>query len=286
MKRPALPASALTALLALLLLQAAPAPAQDGPPPVEGDRRLPRLRPAANPGAVIAAEIAFARAAQEQGQWTAFDATADAAAEMFVPQRTPAKAWLKDRANPPQAVRWQPHAVFASCDGSYAVTRGAWQRSGGTGWFSTVWHRQDRGKERGGYKWLLDQGGDLAAPLAEPEFVDGRVADCPPRPARRPEGDAGATAASPRPRKDGAAPRLPLAGPLPPAEAAAGAEIAEGRSDDGTLAWRTVVAPGGRRDWRVWLWKDGAMAEVIRLSDPETAPPPALAPAAGATPHG
>ena len=39
----------------------------------QGERpRYRGLRPTANPSAVVAAELAFARAAQEKGQWTAF----------------------------------------------------------------------------------------------------------------------------------------------------------------------------------------------------------------------
>ena len=41
---------------------------------VSGDARRYNLRPTANPSAVVAAELAFARAAQEKGQWTAFRA--------------------------------------------------------------------------------------------------------------------------------------------------------------------------------------------------------------------
>ena len=40
----------------------------------------------ANPSAVISAEIAFNRLAQEKGQWTSFRQTAANDAVMFVPQ--------------------------------------------------------------------------------------------------------------------------------------------------------------------------------------------------------
>ncbi len=77
--------------------------------------RLPRygmaLQPVANPGDVIAAESAFARLALEKGQWAAFRATAAAGAEMFVPQRVKAADWLKGRAEPAVAVKWQPNSV-------------------------------------------------------------------------------------------------------------------------------------------------------------------------------
>ena len=92
---------------------------------------------AANPGAVIAAELAFAKLAQVKGQWTAFRSTATKDAVMFVPQMVYAQAFLKDKADPASAVKWQPHQVWSSCDGTLAVTRGGWQRAdGSTGYFT------------------------------------------------------------------------------------------------------------------------------------------------------
>src|SRR5690606_29429218 len=102
------------------------------------DERIRR----ADPGKVVAAEIAFARTAQEKGQWTAFAEFAADDAVMFVPAPVKAKDWLKGQRDPAEAVRWQPHQVWSSCDGTLAVTRGAWQRAdGSTGYFTTVWQR-------------------------------------------------------------------------------------------------------------------------------------------------
>src|SRR3546814_9974454 len=91
---------------------------------------------AANPSAFIAAELAFARLAQDKGQWTAFRETAAADAVMFMPQRVLARDWLKGRADPAQAVTWQPHAVTISCDGNAGATTGAWQRGPAFGYFT------------------------------------------------------------------------------------------------------------------------------------------------------
>lgn len=129
----------------------------------------------ANPGKVVATELAFARAAQEDGQWTAFAEYAADDAVMFVPEAVNAQDWLKGRDNPSQAVEWQPHEVWSSCDGSLAVTKGAWQRPDGTfGYFTTIWERQQDGT----YRWVLDQGDALGLPLEEPDFVQTTVADC------------------------------------------------------------------------------------------------------------
>jgi len=229
------------------------------------------ITPAGNPSALIAAEVAFARLARERGQWPAFAATAAEAAEMFAPQRVLAKLWLKGRANPAQPLQWQPHAAWISCDGSAGATFGAYQGStgeggSGQGWFSNLWQRQ----KKGGYKWLLDQGGDLAAPLAAPEFLAGKVANCRACPQRDPAADEESEARPPRDalkRRDAIPLQRPLAGPIPALAAAAGSDSKDGQSDDGTLAWRSTVMPGGTREWTVWLWQDGKMTEVLHRTE-------------------
>ncbi len=251
------------ALFLLLLAAAVPAAAQ---------REGPRLRPTANPSALIAAELAFARLAQDKGQWTAYAETAAADAEM-VPaqslsgQRVLAQAFLKNRANPPVARKWQVHAVFASCDGSYAITRGAWQigdaaSAQGSGWFSNVWQRQ----AKGGYRWVLAQDSAMMAAEAAPDFITGTVADCRtrPEPSDVSAEDDEARPVVARPKKGAPVPQMPLAGSLPPFAAPLGADSRDARSNDGTLAWRTTVMADGARDYTVWIWKDGAMLEVIR----------------------
>jgi hypothetical protein len=205
-----------------------------------GDRERDFRR--ADTAAVVAAELAFARAAQEKGQWTAFADYATKDAIMFVPQAVNAQDWLKGRDNPPQAVRWQPHQVWSSCDGSLAVTKGAWQRpDGSVGYFTTVWARQQKKKD--GYRWLLDQGDTLAEPLAAPEMIEGKVADCP---RSRPDGSFDAELA--------AWEREAVAG---------GAVAGSGMSADQTLAYRFSVASSGAREITVFLAKDGQMQEVL-----------------------
>lgn len=223
--RPALVA----ALVALAALGAVSAQGQGSRR--ERDREYRR----ADPAAVIAAELAFARAAQDKGQWTAFAEYAAKDAVMFVPETVDARDWLKDRANPPQSVRWQPHQVWSSCDGTLAVTKGAWQRpDGSVGYFTTVWQRQGkRGKTE--YRWVMDQGDTLAEPLQAPEMIEAKVAGC-----RFP---------TPRP-----APGIPIVGP--------DQQFSGGQSDDGTLQWHVINGPGAREvhaiywdgsDWQVAL---------------------------------
>lgn len=240
---------------AAIVLAAAPADA----------RRPPAIRPMANPGGVIAAELAFARLAQDKGQWTAFRETAAKDAEMFVPQRVAAQGWLAKQANPVAAVTWQAQAVWSSCDGSYAVTRGAWQRPQSTGYFTTVWRRDRKGR----LNWVLDQGDALAAPLPEADFVEGKVADCPARGSRGaglagpPGGMPGAGAVEPVRDKVTGNRIVPLPAPLPDTQVPTGADSKDGRSDDGTLGWRSTVMPDMARRFTVWMWKDEAWLQVI-----------------------
>ena len=166
------------------------------------------MKPIAQPGQVVAAEIAFAQLAREKGQWTAFREYAAEDAIMFVPQVVNAQQWLKGRVDPAQSVRWQPHEIWSSCDGSLSVSYGALQRpDGSTGWFNTVWVRQDDGS----YRWVMDQGGESAEPVPAPDIIATHVASC-----------------------DGAKPRATQ----PPARPGA----PYGISRDGTLRWDVLVA--------------------------------------------
>jgi len=187
----------------------------------------------ANPGAVIAAEMGFARAAQEQGQWTAFARAAAPGAQMFVPQRADAAQWLKGRANPPVAVRWQPHAVWSSCDGGHAVTHGDWERPGSTGSYTTVWQRQADGQ----YKWLLDMSLATENAYNASDMVSALVADCSKADVENPISDT-----------------------------PAGSGMLTGRSADGSLVWQTLEQGDGRREIAVFMRREGRMKEVLRDS--------------------
>jgi hypothetical protein len=220
---------ALTATI-VLALSATVAPGRD----------RDRLRHSANPGAVVAAELGFASLAQEKGQWTAFRETATRDAVMFVPEPVNAESFLKGKANPPVAVRWQPHQVWSSCDGSLAVTYGAWQRPTGVGYFTTVWQRQKDGE----YKWVMDQGDDLAEPLIAPEMISASVADC---------GSKQAIAAAPMTSLG-----VPARG--------------SGVSRDFSLAYDWQVAQDLSRRFTVSMIKDGKMVTVLDLKVAAPAP--------------
>jgi hypothetical protein len=193
------------------------------------------LRPTANPSAVIAAEMAFARAAQEKGQWTAFRQYATRDAVMFVPGPVGAQDWLRRQTDPAEAVRWQPYQVWSSCDGSFVVsTGGATYPGGEQSNFMTVWQKQNDGK----YLWVLDQ----SLPHAERPFaadtIGAEVADCP---ASRPGG------------------RL---------DARRGENWRSGASDDRTLEWATQLAADCSRLVTVRIAQDGQQTEVLRVAAP------------------
>ena len=208
----------------------------------------PRLRPVANPGAVIARELAFAQAAQEKGQWAAFAEFAAPDAVLFDPHMVLAQGWLKGRTNPPRSIRWQPVAVWSSCDGSLAVSHGAWEGGGPGanehGWFTTIWQRQPDGT----YRWVLDHGDTLAEPLAIPDMVPGRVADCPAAPAGEKAANPNET---PRPNRKPQRPSAPF-DPL----------ARKGASRDGTLDWAVTITPTGTRHLVISWIEDGRRQTV------------------------
>lgn len=195
----------------------------------------PPLRFSPNPSAIVAAEMAFNRLAQEKGQWTAFRATAARDALMFVPDAVPAQTWLKGRKDPPASVKWQPHRVYMSCDGSTGVSTGAWQRpDGSNGYFTTIWQRQEKGE----WKWVLDHGDTLKTTREAPDMIVGRVAHCP---------------------------------KAAPASAAAVAPIpGTGQSPDGSLRWSWTVAADKSRRLIVVL-RQGDKEETV-LTDEVGAP--------------
>lgn len=233
--RPAL----LSSLAAALLISACAAPPPEPPPPpptptasatASGSARV-TPRPYANPSALIAAEIAFARMAKEKGQWTAFRETVAPNAMMFVPLRVNAADWLKDRADPPKAVTWQAHRVWMSCDGSAGATHGAWQGPDGSmGYFTTVWLRQPDGK----YKWVLDHGVPSNNPPVPGDMIDARVASC--------EGKASA----------------PISAP------AIGEDKRAGLARDQSMQWVSTVHGDQSRTIEIRLWNGTGFETVHR----------------------
>ncbi len=214
----------------------------------------PRMRAvsqSANPSGVIAAEIALNRLAQEKGQWTAYRDTAAREAMLFGPQPVLAQTWLKGRADPAAAAKWQPHKVFMSCDGKTGVTTGAIQQADGSvGYFTTAWQWLDKGPippsappgymGNGEWRWLVNHTDRLITPREAPEFIETKVASC--------KGQPGA----------------PLAAPP------AGARMKMNLSRDQSLNFTWVVQPDGSRTVTARLW-NGTSFDTV-LTDSVAAP--------------
>ena len=196
-------------------------------------------KPVANPSDIVRAELAFSRLAREKGQWTAFRETAAPDALMFTPELLSAQVWLRNKADPAQATDWQAHKIFMSCDGSMGVATGAWQGSGGTtGYFTTIWAKQDAQNRRQlgktvEWKWIFDHGVPLDQPLPEPDFVTTRVAKC-------------------------------SSGTLPAAAAAPGGEKNKsGYSADGTMFWSAESSTDQSRSLLVRMWNGTEWEDIV-----------------------
>jgi hypothetical protein len=194
------------------------------------------LLAAQDPETAVDAERAFNRAAQTQGQWTAFRQFMTDDALVFTPAPTRAKEALPEK-DPPIAVQWWPAESYVSCDGTMAVNTGPWVRPRATGYFTTVWVRQADGH----FKWSYDGGDALTAPRPMPEKPKVRRASCTPA---------------------GPADISWLTTP--------GSASGSGQSPDGTLTYFWSVSPDGARAFRAYLW-DGKT--FVRVVDDEIAAP-------------
>ena len=155
------------------------------------DRALATAPGEAQPGKIVARELEFARAAKDNGQWTAFREFAAPGAKLHGPDGlVDAESWLRGRKNPKVAVKWSPRNIWMSCDATVAVSHGRHLNADGkVGSFVTVWQRQsDRT-----YLWTYAIAAlDDPQPVPDPEepldenaivvtaidSIEGKVADC------------------------------------------------------------------------------------------------------------
>ena len=128
----------------------------------------------AQPTKVVAREIEFARAAREEGQWTAFSKFAAPGAVLHGRDGTiVAGPWLAQQSDPQEAVQWEPRTIWMSCDGKLAVSQGRFtDPSGLVGNFHTVWQQQPDRE----YLWVYDGGApDNPQPPPRKTFDDGDI---------------------------------------------------------------------------------------------------------------
>ena len=208
-----------------------------------------------DPGRVAAADIAFAKMAREEGQWTAFVEYA-APGAVIHGRNGPilAQPWLAQLTDPEVAVSWTPNRVWSSCDGTLAVTFGRFQEpTGEVGSYVSVWELQSDNS----YKYTYDMGAlDDPQPARQPgedipegaivvpgmASIQGRIADCPA------EGESV---------------------PLPPQRISdSGAASDTVRSEDGTLEWTWTHGEDGERRFAAHWLRDGAWSEAVELVVP------------------
>ncbi|RPF71632.1 hypothetical protein [Aurantiacibacter spongiae] len=245
----------LASCMATLALASGCAQQRGGEPRVplsEWARDLPAV---GDPGKVAATDIAFAKSAREDGQWTAFRRyAADDAKRIEDGHIVAAQEWLSGRSDPPQAITWTPSEVWSSCDGTLAVSFGRWQQpSGLVGDYATVWRLQ---RDRT-YRWIFDTGTPddpqppPRAPQEEPDedaiivpglaAIEGRVADCP--------GD-GETFAP------------------PVAAVPAGVAVDTASAADNSLRYRLEHAPDGSHRVVVTWRREGAWQDALSFAVP------------------
>lgn len=198
------------------------------------------LRPVADPSAVIAKELEFARAAREDGQWTAFrEYAADDAVILGRNGFLPAEAWLRQQVDPAEPVTWSPFEVWSSCDGTLAFTRGGFAYPGGeVGTFVTVWERDDNRDE---YEWVFDFGVEADDAPKPPEMIAAHVADC----------------STPTP--------VVMSGAQDPVERR------KGQSRDGTLYWQADYHADGTRRAGVHVWQGEGFEWLFEIEAPASA---------------
>lgn len=227
-------------IIALALLVTLTACAGSGGPPKPTkrqaamiDRVLSTAPGAAQPSTVVAAELAFSRAAKERGQWTAFRLFAAPGALLHGKDGPFAiEPWLATQTDPPEAVQWAPRSVAMSCNGAVAVSQGRYRDpQGKVGNFVTVWERQPDGD----YRYIFDAGGD-------------DVPQPPPRVRIEEEGSIVVTAIDAVQGMVASCPRGGAPVPPPPAIPMGEDGKADARlSKDGTLRWRWEHRADGTR---------------------------------------
>ncbi len=185
----------------------------------------------ANPGAIVAAELAFARSLrQEEFRKTLKDHAAPNAV-LFATDRIDANDYAGGDAATVLAAERTPHAVWVSCNGAQAIVHGAWHLAEASGAYVTIWERQ----EKGGYKWILSRQASLSTMPPAPEMLPARVAKCSQKPGPR----AGERSAD----SGGAAHR---------------------RGNGEGLRWRWEDTPGGNAIFAAEMWNGDAYEPILK----------------------
>lgn len=160
-------------VLGAVVLAGCAAPRQ-GPPLRAIERALSGAPGEAQPSTIVATELAYARAAKEDGQWTASRSFAAPGAVLHGRNGVvPAGPVLAQLSDPSEPIQWAPRTVVMSCDGSLALSLGRFRDPEGlVGNYVTVWERQ----RDLSYKWVYDVAGpDIPQPPPRKTIEDGNI---------------------------------------------------------------------------------------------------------------
>jgi hypothetical protein len=236
------------ALCALALTACAGGGQRRGPPAKVIDRVLATAPGAAQPSAIVKTELAYSKAAQAEGQFTAGrDFAAPGALQHGRGGPAPFETIASAEPDPDEATQWGPRTVVMSCDGALALSQGRFRDAEGyVGNYVTTWVRQPDNT----YKWTYEVAGrDDPQPPPRREFEDGAivvtaidsilglVATCPP-----------------------AGQQVPPPPPMPIGEVGkADAQL----SRDGTLRWQWEHRADGTRYVKAEYFYEGAWETAI-----------------------
>lgn len=220
-------------LIAVLAVsQAACAPRQQGPSTKIINQVLAKAPGKAQPSTIVSTEIAYARAAKEQGFAPAALAFAAPGGQIHLRNGVvPIEAIAQAFAEAGVQTQWGPRLVVQSCDGSLALSQGRFvDGEGKVGNYVTTWVRQ----ADGAFKWTYDVAGlDDPQPPPRPDFEDGDIV------VQALNSVQGLVATCPR-----AGESVPPAPAIPAGEGGASAMQV---SRDGTLRWRWEHRPGNMK---------------------------------------
>jgi len=239
------------AVTSLALTACASGQQRRGPPAKVINRVLATAPGAAQPSALVARELAFARDIEERGQFAAaLEAAAPGAVLHGRNGTVPFDALSSARPDPAKANEWGPRTVVMSCDGALALTQGRFRDGGGlVGNYVTTWVRQ----KDNSYKWIYDVAGrDDPQPPPRKQFEDGAIV------VTAIDSITGLVASCPR--RDEAVPPPP---PMPIGE--------DGKADaqlsrDGTLRWQWEHREDGTKYVKAEYFYKGGWETAIEES--------------------
>lgn len=239
--------SAAALVLGAIVLAGCAAPRQ-GPPLRAIERALSGAPGEAQPSTIVATELAYARAARDDGQWTASRSFAAPGAVLHGRNGVvPAGPVLAQLSDPSEPIQWAPRTVVMSCDGALAISLGRYRDPEGlVGNYVTVWERQRDLT----YKWVYDVAGpDVPQPPPRKEIEDGNIV---------------VTAIDAVEGLVATCPRGDEQVPPPPALRSGSEETGKAQlSGDGTLRWRWEHRDEGTKFVAADYWYNGAWITAI-----------------------